>query len=159
MKIVKTSLFFFIFIFSNLFSYQVIEDTSSLQILSESLKNRKTKKIILPNKLKILFISDPDIDESGASMAVGVGHWHDSKEYPGIAHFTEHMLFQGTSEFPEHNSFSKYLNDVLGMANAYTSFDKTVYMFTCPNSHFQETLKRFSYFFKTPLVCKRSYTI
>ena len=40
----------------------------------------------------MLLVSDPNTLTCAASMAVGVGSYHDSDIY-GLAHFFEHMLF------------------------------------------------------------------
>ena len=45
----------------------------------------------LPNKLKVLLVSDPTITTSAASICVKVGASVDSKEHQGLAHFLEHM--------------------------------------------------------------------
>ncbi len=138
---------------SSLFSldYKVIEDTSNLKINTPSLQNRKTIKIKLSNELEALIISDPSIDESAASLVVNCGSWNDPKEYPGMAHFTEHMLFQGTKAFPSSSDFIHFITDNKGKYNAFTAFDRTVYMFSVNNGSFLPALERFSAFFSSPL--------
>lgn len=147
-------LFFFLLTFlSTLFSenFETIKDDSNLKIITPSLRNRKTAKIKLENGLTVFIISDPEIKESAAAMAVNVGSWDDPKEYPGIAHFTEHMLFQGTNKYPDRNDFFKFILDRGGNLNAYTMPDRTVYMFSINNSAFVDGLNRFSQFFISPL--------
>jgi insulysin len=143
--------FFFIFITFSLFSYEVIEDTSNLKILTESLKTQKTIKLKLKNNLKVYIISDPEIKESAASIAVNVGSWSDPEEYPGMAHFTEHMLFQGTEKYPDREDFWRFIEDRKGKTNAHTSSLQTVYMFSINNKSFKSALDRFSKFFTCPL--------
>jgi insulysin len=149
----RQALFFFLVLVLPLFAsdYQVIEDTSDLKILTPSLQERTTQKIKLANGLEILLISDPSIQESGAALAVHAGSWDDPKQYSGMAHFIEHMLFQGTKAFPSSSDFIHFISDRGGKFNAYTSFDRTVYMFSINNSSFFETLDRFSQFFASPL--------
>ena len=36
---------------------------------------------------------------------VGVGHFSDPEEIPGLAHFCEHMLFLGTEKYPDEGSY------------------------------------------------------
>jgi len=62
----------------------------------------------------------------------------------GIAHFLEHKLFEGK----DGNAFEKYA--VTGAsANAYTSFDKTAYLFSCTN-RFEENLRILLKFVQAP---------
>ena len=53
----------------------------------------------------------------------------------GIAHFLEHKLF----ECEEGDAFARYAKTGAN-ANAYTSFDKTCYLFSCTD-HFEESLE------------------
>lgn len=53
----------------------------------------------------------------------------------GIAHFLEHKLFENENE----NAFAKYAKTGAS-ANAYTSFDKTAYLFSCTDN-FAESLE------------------
>lgn len=53
----------------------------------------------------------------------------------GIAHFLEHKLF----ESEEGDAFVRYAKTGAS-ANAYTSFDKTAYLFSCAD-HFPETIE------------------
>ena len=148
------NLFFFLVIVStSIFSknYEIIENCCKLKILSPSLKNRETAKIKLNNGLIVYIISDPEIKESAAAMAVNAGSWNNPEEYPGMAHFTEHMLFQGTSLYPDRNDFIRFISDRKGNYNAFTTLDKTVYMFSINNDSFIDGLKRFSQFFISPL--------
>ena len=109
--------------------YVEIEDTSGLQFLNPDLAQRKTAKIRLSNGLEAYLISDPQADQSSASVAVKTGSWNDPEEYPGMAHFCEHMLFMGTIRFPKENGFSSLIADYSGQMNAFTAPDRTVYLF------------------------------
>lgn len=131
--------------------YKEIPDTNSLKILTPSLASRSTCKLRLNNGLEAYLVSDPNAEESAAALAVAVGSWSDPKEYPGMAHFLEHMLFMGTKAYPSENDFSQYITDHGGSSNAYTSLDRTVYMFSVNNSGFEGSLDRFSHFFIDPL--------
>ena len=129
----------------------VIAEKNDLSILTPSLSERKTLKLRLSNQLEVLCVSDPQAEESAAAVSVEIGSWHDPKEFPGMAHFLEHMLFMGTQTFPDETAFSKYISDHGGMTNAYTSLDRTVYMFSCNHDGFFEGLHLFSHFFIDPL--------
>jgi len=131
--------------------FETIEDQSELQILSPTLAERKTTKMRLSNGLEAYLISDPEVEESAAALAVQAGSWNDSKEYPGIAHFLEHMLFMGTKKYPKEDEFLPYIKEIGGKVNAYTASDRTVYMFSANDSAFEGALDRFSHFFIDPL--------
>ncbi len=131
-------------------NFQKIEDNNQLKILTPSIQNIKTEKILLNNGLRVYLVSDPDAKQSAAALGVQNGSWSDPKEYPGMAHFCEHMLFQGTSAYPD-SDFMKYVADNGGMTNAYTAPDKTVYMFSVNNNSFTNIFDRFAHFFIDPL--------
>lgn len=131
--------------------YSEIPDQNNLKILTPALANREIAKIRLANGLDAYIVSDPDADVSAAALAVGVGSWSDPKQYPGMAHFLEHMLFKGTKEFPDPEAFPQYIHDHGGSTNAYTSLDRTVYMFSVNNDSLPGALERFSQFFIDPL--------
>ncbi|HQK34250.1 MAG TPA: insulinase family protein [Spirochaetia bacterium] len=68
-------------------------------------------------------------------LVVKAGSVHETDEERGYAHFVEHMAFNGTKSFPE-NQLVDYFRSI-GMefgaeVNAYTSFDRTVYMIKMP---------------------------
>lgn len=63
-------------------------------------------------------------------FALGDGEMHTTPE--GIAHFLEHKLFEGE----DGDAFEKYA--VTGAsANAYTSFDRTCYLFSCADRFYE----------------------
>ncbi|MDR1904444.1 MAG: insulinase family protein [Treponema sp.] len=69
------------------------------------------------------------------TLAVNAGSVLETEEERGLAHFAEHMAFNGTARFPKMGLIN-YLRS-LGMrfgadANAYTSFDETVYGIEVP---------------------------
>ncbi|KAF7682421.1 A-factor-processing enzyme [Astathelohania contejeani] len=102
--------------------------------------------------MKIITISNPKADIAGCSMTVGVGSQNDLIDTLGIAHFLEHMLFIGTEEYPDENEFMKYIKDHNGSYNAATSDEHTVFYYTINPKHLEDSLKRFSGFFKYPLL-------
>jgi len=132
-------------------AYERVEDRSDLKILSPTLSNRKTAKIRLANGLEAYLISDPEVDQSAAALAVNVGSWSDPVEYPGMAHFLEHMLFMGTKAYPKEFEYMQYVGDHGGKVNAYTASDRTVYIFSINNDGFEGAYDRFAHFFIDPL--------
>lgn len=131
--------------------YIEIEDLSDLPYLSSDLAERKTAKLLLPNGVQVLCISDPNADQSAVMVAVGSGYWSDPEEYPGMAHFCEHMLFMGTEKYPDSNEFSAQVANFGGKTNAYTAPDRTVYMFSSFEKGFLPLLDQFAHFFIDPI--------
>lgn len=127
-----------------------IDDQSELKILNPALAERKTAKIVLPNGLEALLISDPGSDLSAAALAVEAGSWQDPIERPGLAHYTEHMLFLGSKTYPSETGFRSYVDDRGGTFNAYTADRVTNYAFAVTNPDFAEAIDRFSHFFIDP---------
>jgi insulysin len=126
----------------------LILGSASLAQAEES--KREFRKLTLDNGLRVVIASDPGVNTSSASMAVGVGANADPKDSQGLAHFLEHMLFLANKKYPELNSYSKYLQAHGGASNAYTSQDLTNYHFQVNNSAFPEALDRFAQFFVSP---------
>ncbi len=99
----------------------------------------------LPNGLQY-YIRENHKPEKRAELriAVRVGSVHEDDDQLGLAHFAEHMAFNGTKNFKKQELIN-YLESI-GMkfgpeVNAYTSFDRTVYMIQVPTDNF-ETLKK-----------------
>lgn len=76
-------------------------------------------------------------------LHVGAGSLNEDDDQRGVAHFLEHMVFNGTKNYPDSKKLIPMMQR-LGIAfgahaNAYTSFDETVYMLDIPNLE-KETL-------------------
>ncbi|MEO1855908.1 MAG: insulinase family protein [Rubritalea sp.] len=70
-------------------------------------------------------------------LHVDAGSLNEADNQRGIAHFLEHMVFNGTKHYPDATKLIPQMQR-LGIAfgahaNAYTSFDETVYMLDLPN--------------------------
>jgi insulysin len=115
------------------------------------LDNSESRTLVLDNGLRVLLVSDPDLNLAAASMAVGVGSLMDPEEVQGLAHFLEHMLFLGTEKYPDEGEYTEYLARNGGYSNAYTSSDHTNYHFQLFPEAFEGALDRFSQFFIAPL--------
>lgn len=121
---------------------------------------RKFRAFTLPNQLRVLVVSDNELDRAAASLTVTVGNFSDPDDLPGLAHFLEHMLFLGTEKYPEEDSYTAFLSQNGGHSNAMTMHERTNYHFdmyiadrdpTLPTPRFYEALDRFSQFFTAPL--------
>lgn len=70
-------------------------------------------------------------------LHIDAGSLHEADDQQGVAHFLEHMVFNGSKNFPDPKELIPQM-ERLGIAfgahaNAYTSFDETVYMLDLPN--------------------------
>jgi len=77
-------------------------------------------------------------------LHIAAGSLMEREDQRGVAHFLEHMVFNGSKNFPDASKLIPKMQR-LGIAfgahaNAYTSFDETVYMLDLPNNE-EETLK------------------
>jgi len=114
------------------------------KIFTSELLNESYEKITHPSGLDI-YVFPKKLTTTYAIFGVKYGSIHNSfslnKEdspitYPdGIAHFLEHKLFINEDGSDSFEHFSKYGAD----ANAYTSFNKTAYLFSC-TENFEESL-------------------
>ena len=98
---------------------------------------------VLPNGLQVCVVPKPEHAKKYAFFATRYGgmdtrfcldgKWLDTPA--GIAHYLEHKMF----ESEEGDAFEKYAQTGAS-ANAFTSFDKTCYLFACTD-RFQESLE------------------
>lgn len=132
--------------------HQTIDDRTQVKILTPAFAEQKTAKIRLANGLEAVIVSNPTIQKSAINLIVQAGSYQDPIEHQGLAHFLEHMLFLGTDEYPEEMGFARYLAEHSGLMNAYTTPDYTSYQFSVAPSGLNNALKRFSSFFKNPLL-------
>jgi insulysin len=137
-------------VFLALFSVASHADLSQLPAKA-STDRSEYRHLVLDNGLRVILLSDPDLNKSSAAMVIGVGSLMDPKDRPGLAHFLEHMLFLGTEKFPDEADYGNYLQSHGGYSNAYTSGDHTNYHFEINNQAFDGALDRFSQFFIAPL--------
>lgn len=112
---------------------------------------RQYELLTLPNRLRVLLISDPAADKAAASMVVARGSLHEPPETAGLAHFLEHMLFIGTAKYPDVDDYQQFIAQHGGSSNAYTAPDHTNYFFDIKPEQFQPAMDRFAQFFIAPL--------
>lgn len=98
----------------------------------------------LANGMK--YIIRPNAEPPGRMsirLRVAAGSLNESEEQRGLAHFLEHMVFNGSTNFKPGEMIPTMQRLGLGFggdANAFTSFDQTVYMLDLPNLQ-PETVK------------------
>ena len=109
------------------------------------------RRFVLDNGLKVLLVSDPKFNKSGAALAVHTGQIDDPKDREGLAHFLEHMLFLGTEKYPDVAEYGAFIRANGGYNNAYTTSDHTTYQFEVRHEAFAGALDRFAQFFIAPL--------
>lgn len=114
--------------------------------------NREYRYLELPNKLRVVLVSDLTTEKTAAALAVYRGSFHEPTERPGLAHFLEHMLFIQTESYPEIDGFQHFISANGGSSNAYTALDHTNYFFDVQPSAFPEALDRFAHFFIDPII-------
>lgn len=85
------------------------------------------KKIIFPNKTKLLLVPFKDTKAITILFLFGVGSRYERKEINGASHFIEHLMFKGTKKRPTTLDISKELDSVGAEFNAMTSKDYTGY--------------------------------
>ncbi|WP_418357175.1 insulinase family protein [Shewanella basaltis] len=112
--------------------------------------HRQYQYRVLSNQLRVLLVEDMQSNQAAASMAVGVGHFDDPVERPGMAHFLEHMLFLGTEKYPDSGEYHAYINQHGGNNNAWTGTEHTNFFYSINADALEGSLDRFSQFFIAP---------
>ncbi|MCB9252578.1 MAG: insulinase family protein, partial [Flavobacteriales bacterium] len=93
---------------------------------------------LLSNDLTLIIHEDHSDPIVHVEVAYHVGSARESVRNSGFAHFFEHMMFQGSKNVADEEHF-KMISTAGGTNNAFTAFDKTVYINTAP-SNFTESL-------------------
>ncbi len=79
-----------------------------------------------PAGLRVLIESNTDALSAAAGFFVATGSRHETPDVEGVSHFLEHMCFKATKK-RDALSVSRVLDELGSRANAYTSWDRTVY--------------------------------
>ena len=123
-----------------------------MNVISDELIGEKYINFCHPSGLQVLLLNKKDYSSSYAVFGTRFGSVDnafevDGKEIflpDGVAHFLEHKLF----ESEERDAFELY-SKTGAYANAYTSFDRTCYLFEC-SSRLTENLKILLDFVQNP---------
>ena len=116
-------------------------------------------KAVMPNGLEIYIMEKPQYSSSYAIYGTRYGsidtrfakNDEEMITVPeGIAHYLEHKLFEGE----DGDAFSKYAKTGAS-ANAFTSFDRTCYLFSC-SDNFYENLDILLSFVQSPYFTKEN---
>lgn len=95
---------------------------------------------ILNNGLKIAVFQNPMVPSVTVLTAYDVGTADDPLDMVGLSHMLEHMMFKGSAKYPK-GAIDKLVSLNGGWLNAWTSFDKTVYILSLPAEHLELALE------------------
>jgi zinc protease len=90
----------------------------------------------LANGLRVVLHRDPSLPLVALNIWYHVGSKNERPGRTGFAHLFEHMLFQGSEHVPTNQHFA-YLQQVGGVANGSTWYDRTNYHETLPSHHLE----------------------
>ncbi len=124
---------------------------NAMQVIKSASDDRAYRYIVLPNKMRVLLISDSATEKSAVALNVLVGSADNPSDRLGLAHFLEHMLFLGTEKYPQPGEYQDYITAHGGSMNAYTSFEHTNYFFSVTPEYLDPAIDRFAQFFIAPL--------
>ena len=93
----------------------------------------------LSNGLEVVLHRDATLPLVAVNLWYHVGSKNEQPGRTGFAHLFEHMLFQG-SEHVGTNDHFRYLQEVGGVANGSTWYDRTNYYETLPSRHLELAL-------------------
>jgi zinc protease len=85
----------------------------------------------LDNGLRVVLHRDPSLPLVAANLWYHVGSKNERPGRTGFAHLFEHMLFQGSEHVGTHDHF-RFIQQVGGVANGSTWYDRTNYYETVP---------------------------
>src|SRR5690606_17482300 len=113
---------------------------------------REYRYLTLPNKLRVLLVSDSTTRKSAASLVVAAGHNQDPDGRDGLAHFLEHMLLAGSETYPEANAYQAFIDEHGGISRTRTTPEYTHFLFDIDSRYFEPALDRFAQSFIAPLL-------
>jgi zinc protease len=91
------------------------------------------ERATLANGLKVVLHPDRSLPLLAVNLWYHVGSKNERPGRTGFAHLFEHMLFQGSEHVPANEHF-RYLQQVGGVANGSTWYDRTNYFETLPSN-------------------------
>ena len=93
----------------------------------------------LDNGLTVILKEDHSSPIVAIQMWVKTGSANETEEEAGITHLIEHMIFKGTTT-RKTGEIARTIEASGGHINAYTSYDRTVYLVEIASSHFDTAL-------------------
>ena len=108
-------------------------DASAIRL--DGLKS-ESHRHTLSNGLRVVLQPDDSLPLVAVNLWYHVGSKNEQPGRTGLAHLFEHMLFQGSQHVGTNDHFA-YVQQVGGVANGSTWFDRTNYYETLPSSHLE----------------------
>jgi predicted Zn-dependent peptidase len=90
----------------------------------------------LANGLRVILHRDTTLPLVAVNLWYHVGSKNERPGRTGFAHLFEHMLFQGSQHIPTHDHF-RLIQQVGGVTNGSTWYDRTNYYETLPSHHLE----------------------
>ncbi|NQU12678.1 MAG: insulinase family protein, partial [Desulfobacteraceae bacterium] len=97
------------------------------------------ERFILDNGFTVILKKDPSASVVSIQVWVKTGSANETEEEAGITHLIEHMIFKGTPT-RKTGEIAGAIEGSGGNINAYTSFDRTVYLVEIASSQFETGL-------------------
>ena len=98
------------------------------------------EKYVLGNGLRLILVKNERLPIFSYQTFFDVGGRFETQGLTGATHFLEHMMFKGSRNYPD-GAFDSLIEKNGGSANAYTSFDSTVYYENAPVDILEEVIK------------------
>lgn len=109
------------------------------------------KKIILKNGIRLILIPDKTKEVITSLVLFNVGSRYESEDEAGISHVLEHMFYKGSKKMPNALSVSKFIENIGGEHNAFTSKEFTGYYTKVASTYFFKSLDFLSDLITNPL--------
>lgn len=119
----------------------------------------KTEQFTLSNGIKVILIKCPKAKIISTNVLVAAGGRYETKETYGLSHFLEHMVFKGTEKYPTAKKFSKRIESIGGISNAYTCEDHTSYWNIVPDEYSKLAFEMLSQLVVKPLLLEKEMSM
>lgn len=109
-------------------------------------------RLVLANGVEAAVVERPGCGLMSAQVWVRTGSLHEGPRLgAGVSHYLEHMVFKGTARFSG-RQLTERVQSIGGSANAYTTFDRTVYHIDGPEEGLDGALEALSEQVLAPLL-------
>ena len=112
---------------------------SSLQTIAQA-QSLNAQTFELPNGMKVIYVPNRRLPIVTHMLWYRVGSADEEPGKSGLAHFFEHLMFKGTPANPG-DSYARFIGEVGGELNAFTSYDFTAYYATVGSAHLERVME------------------
>ena len=112
---------------------------SSLQTIAQA-QSLNAQTFELANGMKVIYLPDRRLPIITHMLWYRVGSADEEPGKSGLAHFFEHLMFKGTPANPG-DSYARFIGEVGGELNAFTSYDFTAYYATVGSAHLERIME------------------